>query len=83
MNLSLPVKTKKLIESKVRSGRYHSAEDVVTAAISQLEQQEQFADFGPGELDRLLAQGEKSGKSLDGEKVLSELRSQRRKRKAG
>jgi hypothetical protein len=31
-------------------------------------------DFAPGEWDRLLAEGEAGGESLDGEQVLAELR---------
>jgi hypothetical protein len=31
-------------------------------------------DFEPGELDRLLAEGERSGKPLDAEQVFKELR---------
>ena len=74
MNLSLPPQTEKSIEARVKSGKYRNAEDVVTAAMSQLDQQEQLAEFEPGELDRLLAVGEASGAALDGEQVLAELR---------
>ena len=74
MNLSLPSKTQKQIEKRVRSGKYKSPEDVITAAIAQLDQQEQIGDFEPGELDRLLEEGEKSGEPLDGKKVFSEIR---------
>jgi putative addiction module CopG family antidote len=73
MNLSLPAKTRKQIEHRVRSGKYNSPEEVVAAAIAQLDQREQMGDFEAGELDRLLEDGEKSGKSLDGKKVLREL----------
>ena len=48
--------TVELIEQRVKSGQYHSAEDVVSAAVAQLDQQEQIGDFEPGELDRLLAE---------------------------
>lgn len=83
MKLSLPAKTLKLIDARVKSGKYRSAEDVVSAAISQLDQHEQRGDFQAGELDRLLAEGEKSGPPLDGDAVLKELRNLGRKKKAG
>jgi putative addiction module CopG family antidote len=83
MNLSLPTQTQELIQSRVRSGKYASPEDVVTAAVAQLDQQEQLAEFEPGELDALLLHGEQSGPALDGEQVLAELRSLGRQTKAG
>ena len=85
MNLSLPPQTQKLIEERVKSGKYGSPEDVVAAAVAQLDQQEQSGDFEAGELDRLLAEGEQSGADIDGEHVLNELKDlrQRGQNKAG
>jgi putative addiction module CopG family antidote len=60
MNLALNSSVKKRIDARVKSGRYASAEDVVSAAIMTLDQQERFGDFAPGELDRLLEEGERS-----------------------
>ena len=74
MNLSLPPNVQQLIEDCVRSGRYRSAEDVVAAAVAQLQQHEEAGEFEPGELERLLEEGESSGPPLDGEQVLAELR---------
>lgn len=82
MNLSLSPQTQKLIEARLRRGEYKTADDVVAAALAQLDQQEQLADFEPGELDALIKQGEDGGPSLDGEAVLAELRALRNKRKA-
>jgi antitoxin ParD1/3/4 len=79
MQLSLPPEIQKLIEERVRSGRYHSAEDVVAAAVTNLDQQESVGDFSPGELDTLLDEGERSGPPLDGEQVLAELRELRQR----
>ena len=79
MNLSLPPHIQKLIDDRVRSGKYQSAEDVVAAAVVTLEQQEQTGDFEPGELDRLLEEGEQSGTPLDGEQVFAELRERRQR----
>jgi putative addiction module CopG family antidote len=60
MELPLTSKTIRQIEAKVSSGRYRTAEDVLRAALAALDQHESFADFAPGELDALLAEGEKS-----------------------
>jgi len=74
MNLALPSHIQKLIEDRVHSGQYRTAEDVVTAAVAHLDQRERSGDFEEGEWDRLLAEGEASGPPLDGEQVLAELR---------
>lgn len=83
MNLTLAPQTQKQIESHLKSGKYQSAEEVIAAALSLLEQQEQLAEFEPGELDRLLAEGESSGEALDGERVLAELRNLGSNKNAG
>jgi Arc/MetJ-type ribon-helix-helix transcriptional regulator len=72
MQLSLKPRVQKLIEKRLKSRKYASAEDVVTAALLSLEQQEQFGDFEPGELDKLVAEGERSlveEGPLDGDKA--------------
>jgi putative addiction module CopG family antidote len=74
MKLTLPDSTQKMIEDRVRSGQYKSREDVISAAVAQLAQSEAL-----GEMDELLAAGERSGEPLDGEKVLEELRDLRAK----
>jgi putative addiction module CopG family antidote len=77
MNLSLPPRIAKLIEERVKSGKYGTPEDVVAAAVLHLDQQERFGDFEPGELDRLLEEGENSGPPLEGDEVMAELRALR------
>jgi putative addiction module CopG family antidote len=77
MNLSLPARTQELIRQRVSSGKYATPEDVIAAAVAQLDQQEQIGEFDAGEMDRLLAAGEQSGPALDGEAVLAELRALR------
>ena len=52
MNLSLPPRIQKLIEERVRAGKYETPEDVVAAAVVSLDQQERFGDFEEGEFDR-------------------------------
>jgi antitoxin ParD1/3/4 len=77
MNLSLAPQIQRLIDERVKSGKYATPEDVVAAAVAHLDQQERFGDFELGELDRLLQEGEDSGPALDGEQVMAELRALR------
>lgn len=60
MILSLNPDLQKLIDERVISGKYSSAEDVIAAAMMALDQKEHFGDFAAGELDDLLADGEQS-----------------------
>jgi len=60
MKLLLPAKFQKLIDDRVRSGKYATAEDVVKAALTTLDQNDRFGEFAPGELDRLIEEGEQS-----------------------
>jgi putative addiction module CopG family antidote len=80
MNISLNSDLKKLIDKRVKSGEYASADEVLAAALLTLEQQEQSGDFRPGELDRLLAEGERSiaeEGTIDGEQFFRKRRRQR------
>jgi Arc/MetJ-type ribon-helix-helix transcriptional regulator len=60
MKLSLSPDLQELINERVNSGQYPTPEDVVAAATMALDQQEKFGDFQAGELDDLLAEGERS-----------------------
>ncbi|HEY8667019.1 MAG TPA: hypothetical protein VIL86_10155 [Tepidisphaeraceae bacterium] len=60
MNVSLKQELVKLIDQRLKSGTYATPEDVVAAAIVNLDQQERLGEFEAGELDALLAEGEKS-----------------------
>ena len=88
MELSLPAKYRKLIEDRVRSGRYATAEDVVTAALTTLDQNDRLGEFAPGELERLIAEGEESLKRegpIPADQVFKEIRqrsARRRKKRA-
>ena len=82
MELALKAAVQKLIDDRVRNGRYATPEDVVSAAIVALDQQESLGDFVQGELDELLAEGERSIESegtLDGA-AASRKRQRRRAR---
>lgn len=81
MNLSPEIM--KMIEERLRTGRYDSRETVIAAALLSLEQQEVLGDFDTGELDELLADGERSiteEGTLDGEEAFL-MRRKRRKDK--
>jgi Arc/MetJ-type ribon-helix-helix transcriptional regulator len=71
----------KWIDDHVKSGKYATPEDVVTAALHSLDNDESAGDFQPGEWDALLETAEKSGTPLDGETVLAELRDLRMSRR--
>ncbi len=80
MNLALTPDVQKLIDERVKSGKYATPEDVVLAALLTLDQQEQFGDFAPGELDELLGEGERSiatHGTLDGKKAFRKRRERR------
>jgi Arc/MetJ-type ribon-helix-helix transcriptional regulator len=77
MNLALSPHVEKLITDHVKSGRFGSPEEVITAAISSLDQATAFGDFAPGELNDLLAEGDRdieNGDVLSGEEVFASLR---------
>jgi Arc/MetJ-type ribon-helix-helix transcriptional regulator len=73
----LKPETRNLIHARMKRGGYSSPDDLVVAALASLEQQERFGDFAPGELGRLLAEGEASGPFLDGAEALATRRRRR------
>jgi antitoxin ParD1/3/4 len=86
MKLSLSVDIERLIAERVASGRYRTAEDVVAAAVSVLEQQERWGEFRPGEMDGLLEEGERdteAGRVVEGEAVFAELRRMSEEKRGG
>lgn len=76
MVLSVQSRTKRLIESKLRSGGYESADALIEASLGALAQQERWGDFAPGELNQLLDEGERSGQrgGIPASKVFADLR---------
>jgi Arc/MetJ-type ribon-helix-helix transcriptional regulator len=81
MSLFLNPAVQKLIDKRVKSGQYATPEDVMAAAILTLDQQEQFGDFTPSELDALLAEGERSIQeegALDGDAAYRRRRARRK-----
>jgi Arc/MetJ-type ribon-helix-helix transcriptional regulator len=90
MVLSVKSRTQKLIETRLRSGKYDSADELIAAGLAALQQQENFGDFRLGELDALLKAGERSlrGGGVAASEVFADLRrrgvqKRRRARKAG
>jgi len=77
MTISLSPKAQKALEERMRRGGYATPEEALLAGLASLEQQEAYGDFAPGELDKLLAEGEadiQRGDLLDAKDVFDELR---------
>ncbi|HEY9773881.1 MAG TPA: type II toxin-antitoxin system ParD family antitoxin [Planktothrix sp.] len=80
MDLSLDPEIQKLIDERIKSGRYATPEDVVAAALLTLDQQDWLGDFAPGEIDLLLSDGEQSianDGTLDGDEAFKARRARR------
>jgi Arc/MetJ-type ribon-helix-helix transcriptional regulator len=60
MNMSLKPEMQRIIDERLRSGQFESAEQVLEAGLIVLRQQDDSGDFDRGELDRLLEEGERS-----------------------
>lgn len=86
MNVSLTPELEKLVQEKVRSGRYTSASEVVREALRLLEKQDQLRALRLDEVRKKIAEGLKSldrGEGIDGGEALEKLRekSEARRRK--
>ena len=90
MSYSLSPDIQKRIDDRVRSGQYRSAEDVIAAAITHLDQQDGLANLPPDDLEILvpelyqkLARGlaeARVGKLSDGEAFFDELEREEQRR---
>ena len=81
MTLKLTSNAMKLIERKLAAGGFDGPEAVVMAGLAALDQTP-AGDFAPGEMDALLAAGERSIKrsgTLDGDKALAARRKRRQR----
>jgi antitoxin ParD1/3/4 len=81
MNLSLAPEIQNLIDDRVKSGKYRSAEDAVTAAITYFEQQERLIDLtlSSQKIREKLAAGlgsASAGRLSDGEAFFEEFESE-------
>jgi antitoxin ParD1/3/4 len=83
MNLSLPPEILKLIDDRVQSGKYGTPEDVIAAAVANLDQQERVTQLDAADLESLfpgirekLAEGlaaARAGDLVDGEEFFDQL----------
>lgn len=64
----------RFVAEELASGRFSSADELVSTALLQMKHAQTFGDFEPGELDKLIEEGETSGHPIDGEAVFAELR---------
>lgn len=60
MRVELPPGSAAFVQDQIRRGTFSSAEEVVVAALENLRGDCEFGEFAPGELDRLLEEGERS-----------------------
>ena len=76
MNVNLTPALERLVQDKVRSGRYHSATEVVGEALRLLEERDQSWELRRQELRAKIAEGLDSlrrGEGVDGEEVFVRL----------
>lgn len=77
MNVSLTPELEKLVETKVRSGRYQSASEVIRAGLRLLEDQELMREAQLGDVRRKIKTGLDEldrGEGLPGEQVYAEMK---------
>jgi Arc/MetJ-type ribon-helix-helix transcriptional regulator len=79
MTITLTPETKTIVEAKLESGNFATAQDVVFAALQAMELHE-IDDFEPGELKQVVAEGlanvETEG-TLDADEAFAERRARR------
>ena len=86
MTINLPPRARKLVNDRPKSGRYGSAEEVVLAGPDSLRRHEEPGGFAPGELERLVAEGETSIKregTVPADEVFAALRERARAARSG
>jgi putative addiction module CopG family antidote len=86
MNVTVSPDTQKLIEERMKAGGYTTPEEVIRAGLASLQQGETHGDFAPGELEQLLAQGERSIRergTVTAAEVFGELRRRSEERRGG
>ncbi len=79
MQINLPANAERFISDKLKSGEYATAEDVVLAGL-QILARKGDEDFAPGELETLIAEGERSIQehgTLDGDAAFEARRRRR------
>jgi antitoxin ParD1/3/4 len=76
MNVHLGPELERLVETKVQTGRYNSASEVVREALRLLEERDELRALRKEELRRKIAEGVdalRAGKTQDGEEVFDRI----------
>ena len=76
VNINLTPELEQLVQSKVQSGRYNSANEVVRDALRLMDQYDRLETFRKEEISKKIAQGLESlrlGKGVDGEAVFDRI----------
>ncbi len=79
MNVQLTSELEQFVQSKVETGRYNSASDVVSEALRLMEERDQIMTLGKEEIGKKIAQGLDSlrrGKGVDGDAVFDRIESE-------
>ena len=77
MNVSLTPELEKLVASKVQSGRYQSASEVIREGLRLLEDQDRLREAQLGEVRRKVQMGLDQldrGEGIPGDRVLADLK---------
>lgn len=84
MNVSLTKELEELVNSKVGTGRYLSASEVVREALRLLEERDQMQEIRVEEMRRSIRAGNEQlarGERIAGEQVFEEIREKSRQRR--
>ncbi len=81
MNISLTPELEKFVNDKVKSGRYHSASEVIREGLRLLEEQEQLREVKLTALREEIQKGLASGQPIPGKQVFDEIRAKAKQRK--
>ena len=76
MNVHLTAELAQLVQSKVKSGRYNSASEVIREALRLLEERDQLMELRKEAIRQKIDEGWESlrrGEGLDGEEFFAEL----------
>ena len=76
MNVHLTAELGQLVQSKVKSGRYNSASEVIREALRLLEERDQLMELRKEAIRQKIDEGWESlrrGEGLDGEEFFAEL----------
>ncbi|MBR0555356.1 type II toxin-antitoxin system ParD family antitoxin [Ciceribacter sp. L1K23] len=73
IRVALSDEMRDIVEDALSSGDFKSAEDVVSAALTQWQAERLLANFTPEELDVLIQEGLDSGDPIDGEEAFRRI----------